>query len=128
MFEYKQLSNEISVSVRPVFAEDKSNVLTQKYVFLYTVTIVNLQQVTVQLLRRSWLIKDSMGDIYEVNGEGVIGKQPFINPNESFTYQSYCVLKSPSGSMEGVYEMETKEGHTLKVTIPRFFLRSHLLN
>ena len=127
MFEYKQLSNEISVSVRPVYAEDKSNVITQKYVFIYTVTIQNHQSENVQLLRRSWLIKDSIGDIYEVNGEGVIGKQPIIKPNESFTYQSYCVLKSPSGSMEGVYDMETETGQSLKVAIPRFFLRSHLL-
>jgi len=128
MFEYKQLSNEISVSVRAVYAEDKSNVITQKYVFIYTVTIQNHQSENVQLLRRSWLIKDSIGDIYEVNGEGVIGKQPIIKPNESFTYQSYCVLKSPSGSMEGVYDMETETGQSLKVAIPRFFLRSHLLN
>jgi ApaG protein len=128
MFEYKQVSHEISVSVRPIYAEDKSNVLTQKYVFIYTVTIENHGTETVQLLRRSWLIKDSIGDIYEVNGEGVIGKQPIIKPNESFTYQSYCVLKSTSGSMEGMYEMETDNGVSLKISIPRFFLRSHLLN
>lgn len=128
MFEFNKITQGVSISVRPVYAEDKSNVLSQKFVFIYTVTIENQTKETIQLLRRSWLIKDSIGDMYEVNGEGVIGKQPFIPPGETFTYQSYCVLKSLSGSMEGFYEMENEHQETFKVAIPRFFLRSHLLN
>lgn len=128
MFEFSQISHSVNVRVIPVFAEDKSNIVAQKFVFIYSVTIENQGSESVTLLRRSWLIKDSIGDMYEVNGEGVIGKQPTILPGESFQYQSYCVLKSPSGSMEGFYEMQTESGTMVKVAIPRFFLRSHLLN
>lgn len=128
MFEYKEISHEISVTVRPEFCEDKSNILSQKFVFIYHITIESQSSKEYQLIRRAWLIKDDIGDMYEINGEGVVGKQPIITVNNPFTYQSYCVLKSPSGSMEGFYQLQDEYGESIKIKIPRFYLRSHLLN
>ena len=63
-----------------------------------------------------------------MHGDGVVGKQPLIKPGSSHSYNSYCVLKSFEGSMEGYYLMQKDDGNTLKVTIPRFLLKSHLMN
>jgi ApaG protein len=79
-------------------------------------------------MKRHWFIKDSNGESYEVKGEGVIGKQPVIQPGASHTYSSFCVLKSFKGSMEGYYEMVREDGSVLYVTIPKFLLSAHSLN
>lgn len=128
MFEYQAVTHNVHIRVKPEYAEDKSNFFFQKFVFIYHVTIQNNSNETLQLLRRSWLIKDNIGDMYEVNGEGVVGKQPILRPNDQFTYQSYCVLKSPAGSMEGYYEMVNESQQIYRILIPKFHLRSHSLN
>ncbi|TNE71850.1 Co2+/Mg2+ efflux protein ApaG [bacterium] len=127
MFEYQAVSHNVLIRVKPEYADDKSDIFSQKFVFIYHIVIENNSQETLQLLRRSWLIKDGIGDIYEVNGEGVVGKQPLLKPGEQFSYQSYCVLKSPAGSMEGFYEMTT-DSQKYRILIPKFHLRSHILN
>ena len=125
---YIEVSNNIQVEVRPVYLQEKSNPVGRKHVFVYFITIRNRGTVEVQLLKRHWEIEDSGGEQYEVDGDGVIGKQPVIAPGEEFEYNSSCILKSFSGVMKGYYVMEREDGTTLKVAIPRFLLRSHMLN
>ncbi len=125
---FTEVTNDIRVIVKPVFMENESSIFEGKYVFVYFITIENMSTEPVKLLRRHWEIEDSAGESYEVDGDGVIGRQPVIQPGKSHNYNSYCVLKSMAGSMEGYYEMSRKDQTVLKVRIPRFFLRSHLLN
>jgi len=40
-------------------------------------------------------------------------------------YQSFCVLKSPGGHMEGEYRFERPDGTTFEAEIPRFVLALH---
>lgn len=125
---YTEITHDIRVIVKPVFIEQESDLISKRFVFAYHVTIENMGLEPVQLMRRQWYITDSNGESHEVNGDGVIGKQPIINPGEAHNYNSFCVLKSFEGSMEGYYEMQKDDGSTLKVTIPRFLLKSHMLN
>lgn len=125
---YTEITHDIRVIVKPVFIEQESDLISKRFVFAYHVTIENMGLEPVQLMRRQWYITDSSGESHEVNGDGVIGKQPIINPGEAHNYNSFCVLKSFEGSMEGYYEMQKDDGSTLKVTIPRFLLKSHMLN
>ena len=60
-------------------------------------------------MNRYWKITDSTGYIQEVQGEGVIGKQPNINPNNYFEYSSGTPLRVSSGFMTGNYESENKK-------------------
>jgi ApaG protein len=60
----------------------------------------------------------------EVEGEGVVGKQPLIKPGASHEYNSYCILETMEGSMEGTYLMERNSGELFRVTIPKFTLRA----
>ena len=128
---FTETSHDIRVVVKPTFMQSESDVVNQKYVFVYFITIENMGDTPVKLLRRHWNIEDSNGESQEVSGEGVIGRQPVIEPGKAHHYNSYSVLKSMSGTMEGYYEMQrgrAEGGELLHVNIPKFWLRSHLLN
>jgi ApaG protein len=66
-----------------------------RYFWAYAIEIVNLSTQTVQLMTRHWFITDGRGEIHEVRGEGVVGKQPVLRPGESFNYTSGCPLTTP---------------------------------
>lgn len=125
---YTEISNDISVEVKPIYLQDESSPLARKHVFAYFVTIRNMGELPVRLMNRHWEISDSVGEQYMVDGAGVIGKQPLIGSGEVHSYNSFCVLKSYRGSMYGYYEMERRDDSSFKARIPRFRLVSHLLN
>jgi len=78
----------------------------------------------VQLLRRHWFITHETGKVEEVEGEGVIGKQPIIASGKAYEYNSFCILESMEGFMEGTYTMKHADGSLFTVNIPRFILRA----
>lgn len=121
---FSEITENIKVSVRPLYLESESNVLSRKFVFAYFITIENLGIDTVQLLRRHWIITHDTGKVEEVEGEGVIGKQPVILPGNKHDYNSFCILESLEGFMEGTYMMKRSNGETFSIVIPRFILRA----
>lgn len=121
---YSQTTENITVSVRPMYLEAESNVFTRKFVFIYFIRIENNGTDTVQLLRRHWFITHETGKVEEVEGEGVIGKQPVIPPGKFHEYNSFCILESMEGFMEGTYTMKHSSGELFTVNIPRFILRA----
>ena len=120
---FTETTENITVSVRPFYIEGESNVFSRKFVFAYFIRIENHGNETVQLLRRHWFITHDTGKVEEVEGEGVIGKQPFILRGKSHEYNSFCILESLEGWMEGTYTMKRPSGQTFTVNIPRFILR-----
>ena len=122
-------TTDIDVSVVVQYIAQQSIEAEHQHVFSYTITIANNSLETVQLLSRYWLITDANGDSNTVVGEGVIGQQPFIKANDSFTYTSGCILKSPLGNMQGNYQMQTSAGKLIQVEIPLFRLaKPNILN
>lgn len=121
---FSETTENIKVSVQPLYVETESNVLSRKFVFAYFIRIENIGTETVQLLRRHWFITHDTGKVEEVEGEGVIGKQPFIAPGQFHEYNSFCILESMEGFMEGTYLMKRSGGGTFKIVIPRFILRA----
>jgi len=99
-FYYKE-SNGIRITVRPAYLRDQSEPSARHYVFAYFVRIENIGTDTSQLMSRRWLIHDSAGEDTEVEGEGVVGEQPVIDPGGVHEYQSFCIPKSGEGFMEG---------------------------
>ena len=124
MTPFSETTEQIRVSVRPLYIESESNILSRKFVFAYFIKIENLGTDTVQLLRRHWYITHNTGKVEEVEGEGVIGKQPVIHPGEFHEYNSFCILESLEGFMEGTYLMKRSNNQTFYITIPRFVLRA----
>jgi ApaG protein len=105
------------------FSPSRSRVEDQQWFFLYTITITNDGTETVQLVSRHWIITDETGRVEEVRGRGVIGEQPVLAPNESFTYTSGCPLSTPLGVMEGTYQMVvTSSGEEFDARIAPFTL------
>jgi ApaG protein len=117
-------TEEIVVSVQPLFLNGQSSPITRKFVFAYFIRIENHGQQQVQVLRRHWYITDSSGDVEEVEGEGIIGQQPVIEPGKVHEYNSFCVLKTFEGTMEGTYLVRRKNGETFRAIIPKFILRA----
>src|SRR5437763_7984600 len=122
-FFYRETEG-IRVTVRPVYLRDHSEPSQSHYVFAYFVRIENVGTMAAQLLTRRWLIHDSVGDGVdtEVIGEGVVGEQPTIMPGAVHEYQSFCILKSGEGWMEGHYGLLRQDGTSLEAAIPRFIL------
>jgi ApaG protein len=124
MIVYSATTEDIRVSVRPIYLDGPSDVMAKKFVFAYFIRIENLGNETVQLLRRQWNI--SHGDVRteDVEGDGIVGKQPYIEAGDEHEYNSFCVLETMEGLMEGTYHMQREDGSTFRVVIPRFTLRA----
>jgi len=122
MVPYVSTTEDITVTVRPVYLDSRSDFFEKRFVFGYFIHIENQSLREVQLLRRYWRIEEATGRVQEVEGEGVIGKQPLILPGTAHTYSSYSVLTSFEGTMEGHYLMERPGGERFRVYIPRFNL------
>ena len=113
----------VRVSVRARYSDQNSDPHARQWVFLYTITISNESAARVQLLKRHWVITDANGEIEEVKGPGVVGKQPILEPGQSFEYTSACPLKTPFGSMHGTYQMLGPDSETFDVEVAGFALR-----
>jgi len=117
----QQVTHNIRVSVKTSYEGVFQEGSKKQYAFSYTVSIENQGQHAVQLKSRFWRIKDALHPTEIVAGEGVIGEQPIIEPGNSHSYSSGCILVSPIGSMQGYYLMKTSF-ETLQIKIPLFKL------
>ncbi len=117
------ITKGIQVSVETTYQPDFSNPQQHHYVFTYKVRIENKSNHTVQLLRRRWEIFDAAESRKIVEGDGVVGQQPILEPGEIHTYVSGCNLKSGMGKMRGSFTLEKlRDGQLWEVVIPEFQL------
>jgi ApaG protein len=122
---YTATTRGITVSVRSFYLADQSKPAEGRYFWAYQVRIENGGAETVQLLRRTWRITDALGRTQQVQGEGVVGKQPVLEPGGSFEYTSGTPLPTPSGIMQGAYHMTAPAtGEAFDIGIPAFSLDS----
>ena len=119
----QQITEGISITVETFYNTEQSNPLLNEYNFSYRVSIDNYSNFPVKLIRRHWHIFDSNGSYREVEGEGVIGQQPILEPGDSFQYLSGAVIRTDMGRMVGNYKMENMLNKKLfEVQIPEFDL------
>src|SRR5579875_285362 len=116
------ITRDIKVEVMSRYSAENSG--PGEWVFEYTVRITNLGLQAVQLLTRHWIITDALERTREVQGPGVVGKQPTLQPGESFQYSSWCPLKTPTGMMHGTYQMVSGAGTAFDIEIAPFALRA----
>ena len=121
---YTAVSHRIKVTVSPRFLAERSEPEDDRYFWSYTIEIANDGDRVVQLIDRHWRISDANGHLEEVQGPGVVGKQPKLGPGEAFSYTSGCPLRTPSGVMVGFYRMIDEAGEAFEVEIPAFSLDS----
>jgi ApaG protein len=116
-----KISEGVEISVETFYQADYSNPANNEFMFAYRITIENHNLFPVKLLRRQWYIFDSNGQNREVEGEGVVGVQPVVEPGKQFQYVSGCNLKTEMGRMYGTYLMENLNTQSnFTVNIPPF--------
>lgn len=114
--------NNFDVKVETAYIPSESDPDNARYIFAYTITIMNKGEVPAQLLNRHWVITDSNGKVQEVKGEGVVGEQPHIPPGQGFQYTSGTMLETPFGVMQGTYEMVSDSGQSFNAEVKPFRL------
>ncbi|PSJ37951.1 Co2+/Mg2+ efflux protein ApaG [Allosphingosinicella deserti] len=122
LFPQSETTREITVRVAVSFLPEQSEPARGRWFWAYHIRIENDGPMAVQLMSREWTIADGRGGRNEVEGEGVVGEQPVIEPGEAFDYVSGCPLSTPTGWMEGRYQMIGADGSAFAVAIPRFAL------
>jgi ApaG protein len=119
----QQVTEGVSVTVETFYQPNQSNPVNSEFLFAYRITIENLSTMPIQLISRHWHIVDSNGTEREVEGEGVVGQQPIIQPGENYQYVSAANLRSDIGKMYGTYQMvNLYNKKTFDVSIPEFQL------
>ena len=120
LFPHSATTRDVTVRVSVSFLPEQSEPARGRWFWAYHVRIENEGSRAVQLISREWTIGDGRGGRHEVQGEGVVGEQPVLEPGGSFDYVSGCPLNTPTGFMEGRYHMVSAEGTSFAVAIPRF--------
>ncbi|WP_298427241.1 Co2+/Mg2+ efflux protein ApaG [Rhodoblastus sp.] len=121
---YSATTFDIKITATPNFAPERSDPAMERFFWTYTIEIANHGDIQVQLLERFWRITDANGKVETVQGPGVVGETPIIEPGDSFSYTSGCSLTTASGLMSGSYRMVDANGHAFDVEIPAFSLDS----
>lgn len=119
---YEAVTRGIRVRVQPAYLAEQSEPAARRFVWAYTIEIINEGETTVQLKDRHWRITDANGHVEQVDGPGVVGEQPILNPGDLFRYTSGCPLTTPSGMMVGHYSMRAEDGTRFLIDIPAFSL------
>lgn len=122
--QYMATTRAIEVTVEPEFMPGESDPEEARFIWAYHVSIANNGSETVRLRKRHWRVTDAIGTLHEVEGKGVIGEQPLLEPGDVFEYTSGTPLRTSSGIMSGSYAMETLSGEMFDVEIPAFSLDS----
>jgi ApaG protein len=122
LFNEHATTDGVTVRVVTNFLDDQSAPAQNRWFWSYHIRIENHRDDPVQLLTRHWKITDGRGGVSHVDGDGVVGEQPLLNPGGSHDYVSGCPLPTPSGMMEGHYRFIRADGSTFLVEIPRFQL------
>jgi len=116
------VTDGIRVVTESFYVPERSTPAEGQFFFAYRIRISNEGDEPAQLISRHWIITDRLGHVEEVRGEGVIGKQPRLEPGEHFEYTSACPLTTPTGTMRGTYFMVRDDGKDFEADIPQFDL------
>lgn len=116
------VTRQVRVAVEPAYMPEHSDPAKRRFVFEYRIRIANDGGEPVTLRSRRWTIVDARGRREQVEGEGVVGRQPRIEPGQAFVYSSYCPLATPWGTMEGSFAVQTDQGEEFHLNIARFYL------
>jgi ApaG protein len=112
----------IEVEVEAHYVPDQSKPESNRYVFAYAINMRNLGVMPARLQTRHWVITDANGKVEEVQGDGVVGEQPRLQPGESYSYTSGAILETQVGTMHGSYLFHADDGSDFEVPIPEFVL------
>lgn len=118
-------TDQIRVKAVPTYRPEHSSQDENRYVFSYQITFHNKSEIDVTLKSRCWSIINAEGEEHEVRGFGVVGETPTLGPGDFYEYESFSVLDTPFGTMEGYYIFERADGDVIKAEVARFYLATN---
>lgn len=124
LFQHVAMTAGITVRVSVNFMAEQSRIEAGRWFWVYHIRIENGRDETVQLRTRHWRISDAHGMVNIVDGEGVVGETPVLQPGQSHDYVSGCELTTHHGAMEGHYTFAHDDGNLFEVAIPHFTLEA----
>jgi len=104
-----------------VYSPDLPASPDQPYPFVYSITIRNGSDRAITVKGRKWVVFGEDGQVTAVEGDGVVGCFPHLEPGESFSYNSYHTT-SGRAVAEGSYLAVTDQGEAVLAIIPAFEL------
>ena len=105
---------------RVVYEPDVDTPVNRPHCFVYFISIHNGTDSPVTIHGRKWVVTNSRGEITAVEGDGVVGQHPTIEPGEKFTYNSFHLLDSKTAVAEGSYIGVDANGKKVLTRIPKF--------
>ncbi len=102
-----------------VHAADLEGPPGKPHVFVYFITIANHSNETVTIKGRKWIVREASGNTLAVEGDGVVGEFPRLEPGEEFRYNSSHAI-SFDAVAEGAYLGLTDKGDAVFTRIPKF--------
>ena len=124
MLTYASTTRNITVRVQPMYLDAPSNLVRREFAFGYAVCIENQSDEEVQLLRRSWTIREDGGSHHALDGDTQVRAQPILEPGDTHVYDGSCTLASFAGSVEGTILVRRPDGERFRVEIPPFHLHA----
>ncbi len=118
-----EITKKVNIKAVSTYEKESSRPVNNEYIFSYKISIANNTSQPIRLLSRFWTLVDGMGNKKIVEGEGVVGQQPIIEPGGQYHYISGCHLTTDIGKMFGEYKMlGLNDEKSFFVTIPSFKL------
>jgi ApaG protein len=118
----EEITDGIRVEVRAEYVPERSEPEQKRWFFAYHIRVTNESSRTVQLVSRRWIITDAHGRVEHVEGPGVLGQQPVLEPGGAHEYTSFCPLPTSFGTMAGSYQMRDDNGNLFDVVVGSFSL------
>jgi len=116
------ITDGIRVSVTSRYVAEQSVPRLKRFVWAYTVRIINEGTHPAKLVSRHWVITDAAAKVEEIRGPGVVGEQPRLESGKTFQYTSGCVLQTSRGTMQGTYQMVRDDGTAFDADVGTFSL------
>ena len=88
--------------------------------FAYYITITNETDHTITLKGRKWVVKEANGEVTAVEGDGLVGEMPTLEPGATFRYNSFHVIHSRRAIANGSYIGLDEDGNRVLAEIPAF--------
>ena len=118
---FRELAGLRVIVERVVFVPHLDAPPEKPYPFVYFIEIRNESTEWISIRGRKWIVEDSGGEKTIVEGRGVVGETPTLNPGENFQYNSYHVV-ARSSKVSGSFFGVDSTGKGVRVSIPEFHL------
>jgi ApaG protein len=105
---------------RVVFLPHAQTPADRPFCFAYCITIHNDAAVPVTVRGRKWVVRADDGEVTAVEGDGVVGQTPRLEPGENWSYQSFHLLRTRTAVAAGAYLAVDDAGRRVVTRIPAF--------